>query len=120
MTIDLIRRKISGKAVTGRIMLPFDTGALTYDTLENADFLIPNGTYPLQMTWSPRFKKMMPLIDEVPEREGIRIHKGSVPEHSEGCVLVNAEALDNIKIFINAFKKWNEDEPLNIRISTAG
>ena len=117
MIIELTRNKTIGKAVYGIISLPFERGALAYDTLENADFLIPEGTYPLKMTWSPRFKKEMPLIDEVPEREGIRIHMGTRPEHSEGCVLVSAEALANTKVFINAFNKWYEDENLYIRIS---
>ena len=116
MTIKLIREKTRGKAVHGRISLPFET-PLNYPTLENADFLIPAGTYPLKMTWSPRFKKMMPEICDVPEREGIRIHMGNKPEHSEGCVLVDALALTNIKIFIESFKKWNENEELYIEIT---
>jgi len=100
MIIQLIRKAVNGKAVTGSIMLPFESGQLVYDTLENSDFIIPAGTYPLQMTWSPKFKKQMPEICEVPEREGIRIHRGTKPEHSTGCVLVNLEALTNIKAFI--------------------
>ena len=117
MNLELIRLKQNGKAVTGRISVPFEQGAIVYPTLENADFLIPAGTYPLQNTWSPKFKKFMPEICQVPDRTGIRIHCGSQPEHSEGCVLVDGMALDNIKIFINFFKKWYEDEQLYIHIT---
>ena len=116
MKVKLIRVKTRGKAVHGSITLPFEI-LLSYPTLENADFLIPAGIYPLKMTWSPRFKKMMPEICDVPEREGIRIHMGTKPEHSEGCVLVDALALTNIKIFIESFKKWNENEELYIEIT---
>ena len=87
-----------------------------YTTLENADFIIPAGTYPLRLTWSPRFRKDMPLIDEVPEREGIRIHMGTKPEHSTGCVLVSAEALDNLKVLFNQRRKWYGEEELTLRI----
>ena len=59
-------------------------------TLENADYIIPVGTYPVSVTFSPRFKRMLPLIGNVPGRSGIRIHRGTKPEHSKGCVLVNA------------------------------
>jgi hypothetical protein len=87
-----------------------------FDTLENADFLIPAGTYPLRLTWSPRFKKDMPLIDEVPDREGIRIHMGTKPEHSTGCVLVSYLALEYIKTLFNQRRKWYGESELTINI----
>ena len=59
-------------------------------TLENADYIIPVGIYPVLVTFSPRFKRMLPLIGNVPGRSGIRIHRGTKPEHSKGCVLVSA------------------------------
>ena len=75
-------------------------------TLENADYLIPEGVYPLRMTWSPRFKKMMPEICDVPGRSGIRIHLGSKPEHSKGCVLMeNIAALNMVKNYIYSVKE---------------
>lgn len=49
---------------------------------------IPRGTYPLRMSYSPKFKRILPLIDDVPGFEGIRIHSGNVPEDTEGCILV--------------------------------
>lgn len=117
MTITLIRNQTTGKAVNGQISLPFRPDQpLEFPTLENADYLIPEGTYPLRLTWSPRFKKLMPLIDEVPDREGIRIHMGTMPEHSQGCVLVSYLALENIKSFINLINRDYEDETLYIKI----
>ena len=59
-------------------------------TLENADYIIPVGTYPVSGTFSPRFKRMLPLIGNVPGRSGIRIHRGTKAEHSKGCILVSA------------------------------
>ena len=119
MLLNLIRNIRSGQAIRGAITLPFDERKpIVCETLENADFLIPDGTYPLKMTWSPRFKKDMPEICDVPEREGIRIHMGTRPEHSQGCVLVNFMSLENIKAFINRIDKWYENEPLYIRIES--
>ena len=115
ITITLTRISRKGLAIHGRITLPFDNADYTYDTLENADFLIPAGTYPLKKTYSPRFKKLLPLIDEVPGRDGIRIHLGTRPEHSSGCVLVSFEALQNINIFIDKCKYKDYDE-LQLRI----
>ena len=84
--IHLIRRTKDGKAVRG--CLRFEGREIA--TLENADYIIPNGTYEVRVTWSPRFKRMLPLIGNVPGRSGIRIHRGTKPEHSKGCVLVSA------------------------------
>ena len=120
LTIALIRKSQRGKAVFGTLTFPLEmqNGTLEENvtTLENADFLIPAGTYPLRLTWSPRFKKPMPLIDEVPDREGIRIHMGTKPEHSQGCVLVSAIALENLKVLFNQRKKWYDESELRITI----
>ena len=126
ITVLLVRQTRKGLVVRGKIDFPFEVldkatrsyveQQMTFDTLENADFLIPAGTYPLRLTWSPRFRKEMPLIDEVPEREGIRIHMGTRPEHSAGCVLVSAEALDYIKTLFNQRKKWYSENELRIQI----
>ena len=120
LTITLIRTTKRGKAVFGTLTFPLEMQNGTLEekvtTLENADFLIPAGTYPLRLTWSPRFKKPMPLIDEVPDREGIRIHMGTKPEHSQGCVLVSALDLENIKVLFNQRKKWYDENELRITI----
>jgi hypothetical protein len=49
---------------------------------------IPYGTYKVQLTMSNRFKKVLPLLVNVPEFEGIRIHAGNTAEDSHGCLLV--------------------------------
>lgn len=48
---------------------------------------IPEGTYEIVMTFSPKFNKIMPLLVNVPGYSGIRMHSGRKPEHTEGCIL---------------------------------
>ncbi len=48
---------------------------------------IPEGRYPLAVTYSPRFKRWMPLVVGVPQFKGIRIHAGNTAEDTEGCIL---------------------------------
>ena len=49
---------------------------------------IPEGTYEVKLTHSPRFKKILPEILNVPNFTGIRIHCGNSSADSSGCVLV--------------------------------
>lgn len=49
---------------------------------------IPYGIYEIKWTYSPRFKKYTPQLMNVPSFEGIRIHAGSTPADTAGCILL--------------------------------
>jgi hypothetical protein len=49
---------------------------------------IPFGIYKITITFSPKFNRLLPLINNVPGFEGIRIHPGNTAEDTEGCILV--------------------------------
>jgi hypothetical protein len=55
---------------------------------------IPFGKYEGQVTMSSAFKREMPLIKDVPEFIGIRMHGGNTDKDSLGCILV-AHNTDN-------------------------
>ena len=121
-TITLIRTKQEGKAVTGTMTFHmynrnYELERFTQPTLENADFLIPAGTYPVERTWSPKFKKFLPLVS-VPDREGIRIHRGSIPEHSKGCILTDIRGMANLDVFFNQIDQL-DNETVQIEICDA-
>ena len=49
---------------------------------------IPEGRYPIVITFSPTFKKWLPLLVNVPMFSGIRIHVGNTAKDTQGCILV--------------------------------
>lgn len=49
---------------------------------------IPTGIYQITITYSPKYKKNMPLINNVKGYSGIRIHSGNTSKDTEGCLIV--------------------------------
>ena len=49
---------------------------------------IPEGRYPIVITFSPTFKMWLPLLVNVPMFSGIRIHAGNTVNDTQGCILV--------------------------------
>ncbi len=56
---------------------------------------IPYGTYRVILSYSIKLKRYLPLLLDVPKFRGIRIHKGSSPEYSSGCLLVGKRRIGN-------------------------
>ena len=108
--IRLIRKSKDGRAVCGHMQF----GAQEIATLENDDYIIPCGTYPVRVTWSPRFKRMLPIVLNVPSRSGIRFHRGTKPEHSRGCILVSAANEQELTAKWLALQTANEEIKLVI------
>ena len=67
---------------------------------------IPTDTYRVKITYSPRFKKDMPLIENVVGFEGIRIHSGNTAEDTEGCIIVGENKV--VGKVINSKETYNK------------
>ena len=53
---------------------------------------IPEGRYSVVISYSPKFKKWLPILLGGPEFnkewQGVRIHAGNTEKHTQGCILV--------------------------------
>jgi hypothetical protein len=92
---------------------------------------IPAGTYRVQITYSNRFKRDLPLLVGVPGFEGIRIHPGNTDADTEGCLLpglalgLGGESISRSREAFDAlFTKLDEaesaSEEIKITITNAG
>lgn len=85
MFLRLFRKQTIGQTVVGELYVD---GSSYCDTIENKDKQIATGYYPIRMTYSPHFEEVLPLLDNVVGRTGIRIHPGNTYRDSSGCILV--------------------------------
>lgn len=94
MILTLKRTFANGKATLGDL---YADGGFMCHTLEDevrtgpkvwGETAIPAGTYRVIVNESPRFKKLLPRLLNVPGFDGILIHKGNSHEDTHGCILV--------------------------------
>ena len=86
---------------------------------------IPAGTYRLLLTRSPKFRRWLPLLLQVPGFTGIRLHAGNTVADTQGCILpgeriapgqlaLSQSALSRILAVITAAQK--EDREIYLRV----
>ena len=82
---------------------------------------IPKGTYKVIINQSNRFKRLLPLLIDVPNFEGVRIHSGNSNHDTEGCILVGQTRNKNYigqsrKAFEKLFKKMQVAKNITLTI----
>jgi len=103
MNLTLIRKYPGTDCIIGEL---FVDGIFECFTLEDVErpvkipgvTAIPRGFYEVVITYSERFKRLLPLLLNVPNFDGVRIHTGNVAANTEGCILVGkVKATDSIQ-----------------------
>ena len=80
MLLKLIRNTPQGNAITGRLVID---GRWYCNTLERVGYQIPALCYPVRVTQSPKFKRLLPLVCGVPRTmSNVESQKSKVKETS--------------------------------------
>ena len=112
MYIRLIRNEAKGNAITGRLVID---GRWFCNTLERKGVEILPLCYHVAVTMSPKFRRLLPIVQNVPSRSGIRFHRGTRPEHSTGCILLSKEK--EIELTQLILKAQQEHEEIILEVS---
>ena len=136
LDMKLVRTEFKDTQTVGKLYL---NGVYFCDTLEDknrdlnkngifdgsekkvyAQTCIPFGQYKVIINQSPRFKRLMPRLLNVPNFDGILIHNGVTEKNSAGCILVGSydgqKLVRSKEIFNKLFEimKYYNDIQINI------
>ena len=136
LDMKLVRTQFKDTQTVGKLYL---NGVYFCDTLEDknrdlnkngifdgsekkvySETCIPFGQYKVIINQSPRFKRLMPRLLNVPHFDGILIHNGVTEKNSAGCILVGSydgqKLVRSKEIFNKLFEimKYYNDIQINI------
>lgn len=95
MNIELIRTTCGATCTLGKMYIDGEEFCYTLEDVVRpngekvyGETAIPTGRYRVDITFSNRFQQPMPLVMDVPNFSGIRIHAGNTAADTHGCILV--------------------------------
>jgi hypothetical protein len=93
MNLRLLRKTFTDTSTIGELTINGQPECFTLEDKVRAvkikgQTAIPAGIYEVTITFSEKFKKPLPLLLNVPNFAGIRIHPGNTAADTEGCILV--------------------------------
>ena len=93
MKLKVIREASSKNATIGKLFIDdvffcYTLEDVVRDVKIYGETAIPTGMYEVKLTMSNRFKKVLPLLLNVKNFEGVRIHAGNTKADTHGCILV--------------------------------
>lgn len=129
MNLTLIREPSTAHSTPGTLLVDDKFECYTLEDVVRAakiagETAIPAGTYKVIIDMSNRFKRLLPLVVDVPGFAGIRIHPGNTDKDTEGCILVGTsrskDFVGNSRVAFDAlFKKMQAAKSITLTIKAA-
>ena len=111
MKLTLIRNKYTDYSTIGELLIDGEPFCYTLEDKVRINKIpkitaIDAGKYKVELTMSNRFKEIMPILLDVPNFTGIRIHRGNTDKDTEGCILVGLDR--GRDIILNSTQAFND------------
>lgn len=129
MLLEVKRPQSNDKCTIGKLYV---NGVFECDTLEDVvrpkkiagKTAIPAGEYDVIINMSNRFKRLLPLLVNVPNFDGVRIHAGNTDADTEGCILVGKangkySIANSRAAFDKLFAQMQKADSIKIKIGEA-
>jgi hypothetical protein len=126
MILTLKRLHKTDRSTIGELSIDGKFECYTLEDVERevkikSETAIPKGTYKVIINESVRMKKLLPLLLQVPNFEGVRIHSGNTNHDTDGCILVGTtrskDFVGNSRLaFEKLFKKMQTAKDITLTI----
>jgi len=126
MKITVKRLHRTNNSTIGELFIDGKFECYTLEDIERevkikSETAISKGEYKVIINQSNRFKRLLPLLLNVPNFEGVRIHSGNSNHDTEGCILVgttrSVDYIGNSRVAFNKlFKKMQSAKEIILTI----
>jgi len=111
MKIEVRRFEYNNQCTIGRMYIDGEYFGYTLEDVERSvkvkhETAICRGIYKCTITYSPRFRRHIVLINDVPQFSRILVHGGNTKKNTSGCVLVAANKISDTRIQGTLEKKF--------------
>lgn len=127
MRIEIKRLHKTANSTIGEMTIDGVWECYTLEDIERpvkikSETAIPRGTYKVIINQSNRFKRLMPLLLNVANFEGVRIHAGNTNHDTEGCILVGKTRSNDFigqskKAYDSLFAKMQKEKEITLIIT---
>jgi hypothetical protein len=94
LTFLVQRRQSTSQSITGELLVSAAHYCFTLEPPYGPSTVkpraVPAGTFPLDIRFSPRFDRMMPHIENIPDFTDVMLHWGNFPWNTDACILVGS------------------------------
>jgi len=114
MKLKVVREEFTKNSTIGSLYIDGTFFCYTLEDVVRAEKIygetaIPYGEYRVILSYSNRFKKILPEVLNVPNYSGVRIHAGNTKKDTHGCPLVGlTKSKDFVGMSRVAFNKLME------------
>lgn len=93
--LEIVRVSHRNGIIYGSLRLQDGNSVFNFQTRENEQYVIPEGSYPTALEWSNKRHRLVPFL-QVPKRSDIEIHPSGNALYLRGCIGVSQDDFETL------------------------